>query len=128
MAISAAGTCLRRDNAHKTFQGTDTASRLAAGVVPDDGSLLSVTISSGWTCRAGAPLAVLGPRAALRSGRLALDDLGSAGAGKRAGHDSAGTAAPPPLPMSLSVVADQRARGALSEGRRASQLMDQDIR
>ena len=84
MAISAAGTCLRRDNAHKTFQGTDTASRLAAGVVPDDGSLLSVTISSGWTCSAGAPLPVLGPRAALRSGGLALDDLGSAGAGKGA--------------------------------------------
>jgi hypothetical protein len=75
----------------KNFHVHGHAFRLTASAVPNDGSLLSVTISSCRTCSAGAPVPALGPRAALRSGRLALDDLRPAVAGNGTGRGSAGT-------------------------------------
>jgi len=85
----------------------NTPARLTAGAVPDDGPLLSVTISSCWTGSAGAPLPVLGPRAALRSGRLALGELNLQVQTTAPAGAAPEPAAFPPLPMSLSVVAGQ---------------------
>jgi len=70
---------------------SDTASRLTAGAVPRRRFLALCNGFLMLNGSAGAPLPVLGPRAALRSGRLALDDLRPAVAGTGTGRGSAGT-------------------------------------
>jgi len=70
---------------------SDTASRLTAGAVPRRRFLALCNGFLMLNGSAGAPLPVLGPRATLRSGRLALDELRFPVAGNGTGRGSAGT-------------------------------------
>ena len=78
--------------------------------------------------KAAAPLPVLGPRAALRSGRVALDELRPVGAGKGAGRGGTGTsrvAAASHLTFRSGRSASLRCSQRRSPGK---PTMDQDIR
>src|SRR6516164_9091824 len=121
--------CLRRDNAHKAFHA------LGHGF-PADGRY-SYPRRFVALCKRfpDAERAVLARRFRCwgRGRPCAPVGLPSMNCGPQVQATAPAGVAPepaalPPLPISLSVVVDQQACGALSKGRRTSRRTDQDIR